>query len=476
MQFVRGLAKNTIIYLSAQLGAKALTFLLFVYIARALGVVDYGKFAFAYALMSLFWILARFGLESLISRDVAQDSGRAPRYLGDTLQLHAYLGLLALGLMMASLLVFQKSPETNVLVFLLGLAMIFISMAESFTFTFASQERFDYQAILLAASQVLALVLVFAGLQAGWGLVGIGIGFAGAALAYLLIAWVLCARKIATPLFVWDKSALWELMGKAVPFAVAGIFVGIYYRVDVLILAAFTTDQVVGWYDAAQNFVWALKLIPASLAAVLLPAFSKMYLADRERTIKTYRKVIKYVSLAVVPIIFFTFTWAESLTVLILGPDYRESGQVLRWLVWAAALMFINAQQGTILVATGHEKQAMVATAVGAVSNVILNLILVPRYSLYGAATANIVSEFVVGFICMWYSVHLMSLRGIAGEVMKPFFFLLIMVTMPVFLGLTSLVATIVALSCYGVALLIFSMIPIDDVRLLKKEVLGIKN
>ncbi len=466
MHFVRGLAKNTIIYFSAQLGAKALTFLLFVYIARALGVVDYGKFAFAYALMSLFWILARFGLESLISRDVAQVSGRAPRYLGDTLQLHAYLGLLALGLMMASLLVFQKSPETSVLVFLLGLAMIFISMAESFTFTFASQERFDYQAILLAASQVLALVLVFAGLQAGWGLIGIGIGFAGAALAYLLIAWVLCTRKIATPLFVWDKSALWELMGKAVPFAVAGIFVGIYYRVDVLILTAFTTDQVVGWYDAAQNFVWALKLIPASLAAVLLPAFSKMYLADRERTIKTYRKVIKYVSLAAVPIIFFTFTWAESLTVLILGPDYRESGQVLRWLVWAAALMFINAQQGTILIATGRERQLLIATAVGAVSSVILNLVLVPRFSLYGAATANVLSELIVAVMCIVYSRLLVPLRNLAGDVIKPYSFLLIIVTIPVWFGLSPVLATIIALSGYVV--LALSLIPNDDMRLLK--------
>jgi O-antigen/teichoic acid export membrane protein len=468
MQFVKGLVKNSIVYLVAQLSAKVLTFLLLVYIARTLGAVDYGKFAFAYALMNLFWILARFGLESLISRDVAQDSGRASRYLGDTLQLHAYLGLLALGLMMALLPLFQKSPETNVLVFLLGFAMIFISMAESFTFTFASQERFDYQAILFAASQVLTLILVFAGLQAEWGLVGIGVGFAGAAFAYLLIAWVFCARKIATPLFVWDKMALWELMGKAVPFAVAGIFVGVYYRIDVLILSTFTTDQTVGWYDAAYNFVWALKLLPASLATVLLPMLSKTYLTDGERTLKIYRKIIRYISLAAVPIIFFVFTWAEILTMLLFGPDYRESGLVLRWLVWAAALMFINAQQGTILVAIGREKQLLLATAVGAISSVTLNLILIPRFSLYGAATATILSELFVGIICVWYSEPFMTLRSVLNDVMKPFSLLLIMVTIPVFLDLNPLIATIIALSCYIVALFTFSIIPNDDIKLLR--------
>lgn len=468
MQFVKELVKNSIIYLAAQLSAKVLTFLLLVYIARMLGAVDYGKFAFAYALMNLFWILARFGLESLISRDVAQDSGRATRYLGDTLQLHAYLGLLALGLMMCTLFVFQKSPETNVLVLLLGLAMILNSMAESFTFTFASQERFDYQSILLAAAQLLTFVLVFAGLQAGWALVGIGVGFAGAAFVYLMASWLLCARKIASPLFVWDTQALWQLMCKAVPFAVAGIFVGVYYRIDVLILSALTTDQIVGWYDAAYNFVWALKLLPASLAAVLLPMLSKMYLTDRERTLKIYRKMIRYISLAAVPIIFFVFTWAETLTTLLFGPDYPESGLVLRWLVWAAALMFINAQQGTILVVAGQEKQLLLATAVGAISSVTLNLILIPCFSLYGAAIATILSELFVGTICVWYSGPFITLRSVLNDVMKPFFFLLIMVTIPIFIGLNLLVATIVALSGYIVALLTFSLIPNDDVKLLR--------
>jgi O-antigen/teichoic acid export membrane protein len=315
---------------------------------------------------------------------------------------------------------------------------------------------------------VLTLILVFAGLQAEWELVGIGVGFAGAAFAYLLIAWVLCARKIATPLFVWDKVALWELMRKAVPFAVAGIFVGVYYRIDVLILSAFTTDQIVGWYDAAYNFVWALKLLPASLAIVLLPMLSKMYLTDGERTLKIYRKIIRYISLAAVPIIFFVFTWAETLTMLLFGPDYRESGLVLRWLVWAAALMFINAQQGTILVAIGREKQLLLATAVGAISSVTLNLILIPRFSLYGAATATILSELFVGIICVRYSEPFMTLRSVLNDVMKPFFLLLIMVTIPVFLDLNPLIATIIALSCYIVALFTFSIIPNDDVKLLR--------
>jgi O-antigen/teichoic acid export membrane protein len=466
MQFVKGLAKNTVIYLSAQLVAKAFTFLLIVYLARRLGATDYGKFAFAYALMNLFWILARFGLESLISRDVAQDAGRAARYLGDTFQLHAYLGLLALGLMTASLLFFQKSSETWALVFFLGLAMIFTSMAESFTYTFASQERFDYQAILVAVSQILTLVLVFAGLQIGWGLAGIGIGFAGAALVYLIASWWLCAHKIASPLFVLDHKTLWRLLCKAFPFAVAGIFVSVYYRVDVLILSTFATDQVVGWYDAAHNLVWALKLIPASLAAVLLPMFSKMYLTDREKTIRTYRKIIRYVSLAAVPMVFFTFIWAESLTVILLGLDYQESGRVLRWLVWSAALIFINAQQGTILIATGREKQLLFATAVGAISNVVFNIILIPRFSLYGAATANVLSELVVGVICMGYSRYLVPLRSLASDVIKPLSFLLMMTAASVLFGFSPVLATLIALS--GYIMLTLSVIPNDDVRSLK--------
>ncbi len=466
MQLLRGLARNTIIYLSAQVGAKAVVFLLLLFIARTLGATNYGKFAFAYALMNLFWILARFGLELLISRDVAQDLARAPRYLGDTLQLHAYLGLAALGLMMASLLFFQKSPETNILVLLLGLAMILNSMAESFTFTFASQEQFGYQSALFASSQLLTLVFVLVALQAGWALIGIGLGFAGAALVYLLAAWVICFRKIASPMFVWDMQTLGQLMRRAVPFAVASAFVGVYYRIDVLILTAFTTDQVVGWYDAAHNFVWALKLIPTSLAAVLLPTFSRMYLTDKGKTLGTYRRIIKYISLAAPPIVFFTFTWAEPLAVLLLGPDYQESGRVLRWLVWAAGLMFINAQQGAILIATGRERQLLLATAVGAISNALLNLILVPRFSLYGAAIASVLSEFMVGAICMAYSGYLMPFRLLASDVLKPFLFLLALMFILALLGASPLLATTLAFICYIAFAL--SLIPSEDMKLLK--------
>jgi len=186
----------------------------------------------------------------------------------------------------------------------------------------------------------------------------------------------------------------------AVPLGLTEIFIGIYYRADTVLLSLFDTDAVVGWYDAAYTFVYVLRLLPVTAALVLLPALTNLYSKSKQKGIEVYQTILYY-SVAFGFLITFLITVNSHILVpLVYGSEYLRSAGVLRLLIWTCVIMFANAFQGIFLVITHQRVAFFRATALGAISNVLLNLFLIPKWSMYGAAAATVLSEFLVFVSC----------------------------------------------------------------------------
>ena len=77
----RQLAKNTIFYSAALAGQKALSFVYFIILARALGVAGQGRFTLALSFTSLFAVLLDLGLSQILIRETARDKKNTEKYL-----------------------------------------------------------------------------------------------------------------------------------------------------------------------------------------------------------------------------------------------------------------------------------------------------------------------------------------------------------------------------------------------------------
>ena len=391
-------AKNSVFYFTSQVAGKGLFFLTTIYLARVLGASEYGKFAFAYGFVTLFSVLAKFGLDLLTSRDIGENPHLAGKYLHATLTLRTLLsaGFLLLILIITQFV--QKDFEIKQLIFLLAISAGLQSYGGAGTALFEGLQLFAYRSFLnlVVYGLIFLALLISMGIDPGLG--SAGVAFLIGTSLYCVISLFLCHKKVAPLGWSRDFPFVWNLFKMAVPLGLMEVFIGIYYRLDTVMLSFFWTDAIVGWYDAAYTFVYGLRLIPVSVALVLLPGLSNLYSREQDKAVRIYRGTMYYSIATGIWITFLIAINAHQLVDLVFGSGYNPSAGVLSLLIWTCVLMFGNALQCIFLLVTQQRVALLRATALGAIANLILNLILIPRWDMYGAAIATFLSELCVFF------------------------------------------------------------------------------
>jgi O-antigen/teichoic acid export membrane protein len=176
------------------------------------------------------------------------------------------------------------------------------------------------------------------------------------------------------------------------------IITSIYLNLDKVMLGFIKGDVSVGYYTAATNLSQVLLYSVTSLGAVLLPRASNLinnnkFAEFEELSLKAYHFVL-FLS---IPIVSGCILLAKPLIHLFCGPDFEPSILTLKLI--SPIIIFIgmsNLIGMLILYPLGKIKIVTISTCVGAIMNIILNSILIPFYSQYGAAFSTVLSEFSV--------------------------------------------------------------------------------
>lgn len=448
----RRFAKNSIYHFTAQVGSKGLFFLTTVYLARRLGATDYGKFAFAYGLVTLLSVVTKFGLDLLTSSEVGKNPDRASEYFTSSLLLRASLSLIFLLLLSVVVPWLKKPPEVNMLIFLLAATIIFQTLAGASTSLFEAFQFFGYRSVLNLCMFGFILAAVMLANHHNPGLIKSGYAFLIGAATYGLLAIVLGRVKISG--FSWPPSFpfLRRLFQMALPLGLSEIFIGIYYRADTVLLSFFESDATVGWYDAAYTFVYGLRLLPVSVAMVLLPGLSKLFEDSPQQAIRSYRLAVRYSATVGFFLTFLVATCSRFLVHVVFGDQYKPSADVLPVLIWTCAIMFVNAFQGIFLVIADQRNAFFRATATGAISNILLNLLLIPKYGMFGAAYATVLSEFLVFLVSAVSLSKFLSWRDLLSLIGLPAVMIALLLSIWVLLHLSSAPwMLLVALIAYAV-------------------------
>jgi hypothetical protein len=171
------IASNSLVYFLSQLVSKGLFFVTTVYLARALGASVYGKFAFAFSLVTIFSVITKFGLDPLLSRNVSENRKKAAPYFANTLALRSILTVPFFLLLLVSIVVLRKPADVNRLILLLALSAAFQSFAGAGTSLLEAFQMFPHRSVLNIC--MYGFVLLGAMIAFHWkpDLVGIGVGF-----------------------------------------------------------------------------------------------------------------------------------------------------------------------------------------------------------------------------------------------------------------------------------------------------------
>ncbi len=398
------LARDSFWMILVQVFGKGLALLFSLYAASALGVEKFGAYGYAIAIVAMVTAFSDFGTNTFLIRQtaVASDKSGRRRLLSASLTIKFALGLLGLLIIVFLSRILPVDRTVSFLLILFGLGMFFNNIGSGFSNTLIGLESFGLYGIISIFSQTInigaACLLIYLGL----GLIGIGYAFSGwGFLSFILISLIVMKRHYP-PIFRISRKEIAKFIRGAAPLGFTAILVTIYYKSDYIILEYFKGTGEVGLYSAAYVVVNALIFLPTTISTTLLPKLSFLKENDPDKLKFIYQYVFKYLFFAGFGLGFGTLAVSSDLIAVIYPDDFARAYLALNILIWALALIFINAMQGNMLVALEKQRLLPYITGAAAAVNIGLNFILIPRYGIQGAALTTVLAEIVAGGSCLY--------------------------------------------------------------------------
>ena len=397
-------AKNTTYYTIALILQKILAFVYFSLIARFVGVEDTGKYAFALTFTTLFAIFIDLGLGSVLTREIAKAHIRTRQYLSNVLALKIPLAVLTYFLVVAMVNILGYPSATKNLVYLSGVIMFIDSFSLTFWAVMRAHQKLKYESMGVVGLQVITVSLGVAALYFKLGLIYLIGALLAGSLFNLFLAIFSVKRKLKISIIPHYESDILRMLFRiGVPFALAGIFGRIYSSLDIVLLSALAGDAAVGWYSIPIKITLALQFLPMAFMAALFPAMSEYFVSDRQKLARAFEKAIYYLMIISLPVAAGIIILAEPVILQVYTVEYLNSILPLKILMISLFFLFINFPVGYLLNACNKQVTNTVNMGVTVVISVVLNIVLIPRFSYVGAAIASLASTFIYFSLGMYW-------------------------------------------------------------------------
>lgn len=392
MSTLARIAKNTAALAAGNLVTKFLGLAFLVYVARQLGDLGFGRFSTASALVGLAAVVPNYIARPYLIRETARAPREAGRILAQVTLTNFVFSLVVFAVLFLIAPHFGYHPDTVKAILILGLALVFDSASNSYHAALAGFERMELSAVLNIFNTLTTVAIGGAVLWLGHGLVALICAYGIAkVLTFGFALWQL-HRLGAAPESRFDARLMATLLKGSWPFFVTTLFVMLYARLDIVMLSFFRPETEVGYYNAAYKVMEGLGLLSASFVTAIYPVLSRLFLDRPDRLREVYHQALRYLLAFVLPAATGLALIARDLMPLLFGATFAPAALALAILVWGQALDSINPLLSQTLRATNRERSVAAITGVGATVNLVANLALIPRYGLYGAAIATVLS------------------------------------------------------------------------------------
>lgn len=353
-------------------------------LARMLSLEEFGRYSFVVAYLTIFQILADLGLESVLLRRLTQEPQERARLLATGLLLRFGLAVSAGGIAVA--LVPWVAERTDLRLLVAAALPAFLWAAQPICRAFLRAEMRLGEVLAIGASGALA-TLVLAGAVLTWSASAAGI-FLAMGTAQLL-SFAIAARRVG-----WSPRAAGRVdrvtarcllveswpVGLNVLVAMAGL------RVAPILLMRYRSEVDVGAFASAARLAEALNLLADGALLALFPALARLAASGTEEMRALAAIGARYLTTAFLCLALVFSQIAEPTMSTIFGPRFAYAGPVLAILAWNAVLSALGTLYANLLVIRGRQRVLLALNVVSAVAQIGLQIVLVGRFGLLGAA------------------------------------------------------------------------------------------
>jgi len=363
-----------------------------IWVARYLGPEQFGIFSYAVAFSALFSAIAKLGLDSIVVRDLVRVPALRDIYLGTAFWLKLGGAIVMLAIIALATLLTSNDATTNLYIFIIASGTIFQAF-EVVDFYFQSKVLSKFVSICkltqLLISSLVKLYLIFIQANLFWFvLVSLMDQFTLAGSLFFAYRY----QKVGSFYRNFDRAIARKLLHDSWPLIFSGLVIMIYMRIDQIMIKEMLGAKEVGLYSAAVRLSEVCYFIPMIITNSLFPSIVSAKKLGEElyySRLKRLYTLMFWVAISIALPMTFLSDW---LVTLLYGEAYRAAGRVLMINIWAGVFVFLGVASSKWFISEGLQKYFTINTSLGAVTNVFLNFLLIPKYGIYGAAIATVLS------------------------------------------------------------------------------------
>lgn len=367
----------------------------FPYISRVLGSNGYGKYSFSNSVTNYFILLAALGIYTYAIREGAKirdDQKAINRFCSQVFSINVCSAVISLLLLFVMVFFLPKFSGYKAYVFIQSTAIVMAVIGTDWVNGIF--EDYFYITVRYIAVQCICLLAMFIFVRRPEDVIPYCIISVLATNGGNLIN-VFYVRKYVKIRFTFNMDLKRHLLPLLILF-VNSIAITIYVNSDITMLGFFESDAQVGVYSFASKIYNLLKQLINAVVVVSVPRIAYIQKNKSEEYGIFINKIFSALNIILLPIIVGMFCMSDSM-ILFAGGEQYISGDAALKILSVATLFAIYASLFTncVLIVNRQEKYCLEATIVSAIVNVAMNLLLMPRLGMIGAAITTVLAEFV---------------------------------------------------------------------------------
>ena len=469
----KSIKKNYVLNLAYEIFALLVPVFVMPYVSRVLGANGVGVYSYTYSIVYYFMLLGALGFTTYARRELSKvrdNKEKKYKLFWEVTKTKVITCVISAILYEIVILIFFFN--TYYFVFLQSIIIYLLGTSFDIIYYYQAQEDFErivYRNILI---KIIGVILIFVFVKSSNDLY---LYIVIQAIIFVLgniLLWLTLPKDI---FMIKSKLNLKKHIKPALKLLIPTVASSIYTILDKTLIGILVTettiinDQVVrvsdievGVYEQVEKLVKMAATILTSLSVIVSPRNSYYFAKKQFDKIKniTY-KTYSYVMMISLPMIFGIFTISKYFCPMFLGPGYDKAPYLMN--ILAVLILFIGAScvfGMQYLTAIGEDTKYIVAVSLGAVTNLVLNFILIPYLYSYGAAIATVVAEFIILIFLIYFARRIIDIKVFIKTLFKYLFGSLLMYIVAILINysdptLTLVVRVLVSISTYGLYLIL---------------------
>jgi len=367
-------------------------------LTRYLGQKGFGDFTLVFIYLSFFGILADFGLQLTMSRDLAKENQLSLKIYGTFFWIKFLLGLasILIGIALLSFFPYNHFLKKAIIIASLG---IFLGYINNFgTIVFQAKLRLDWVALVDIVSRVATTAFIFLMISTkGSFYTLVSSILIGNLFALLLIIFLL--QKVVKFNLKFDFLLAKKIIKKSIPVGIIAALTLLYFRVDILILSILKGTKDVGIFSLAYKVIENLMAFWGLYMATVYPLLATLLARKKTKVAKSIWKNSMRMALAIsVFFIILGYPLAPLGIKILGGEEFSASVLPLRILLFSLPLLFINNLFFHSFLLKEESKFLIKALSCSITIGIILNIIFIPIWGYISIGFNILISQLFLMF------------------------------------------------------------------------------